>query len=72
MLYSIHLSKDCLTTKAINKISTFRAEALRLEISNFRMAFARNVEILFIALVVRRSFDTFAVIYRSATRTSNG
>ena len=26
-----------------------------------RRAFARNVEILFIALVVSRSFDTFAV-----------
>ena len=28
-----------------------------------RRVFAQNVDILFIALVVRRSFDTFAVIY---------
>ena len=32
-----------------------------------RWAFARNVEILFIALVVRRSFDTFAVVDPLAT-----
>ena len=28
-----------------------------------RRAFAQNVEILFIALVVSRSFDTFAAVY---------
>ena len=61
---SANVSKDQLTSWAINKISMFRAKALRLELAvetnSRRRAFARNVEVLFIAWVVSRSIDTFA------------
>ena len=51
-----NVSKDRLTTQAVNKTSTFRAKALRLELASSadsrRRAFARNIEILFIAQLV--------------------
>ena len=50
----------------MNKISTFGAKALCLElvesINSRQRAFVRIIEILFIAQVVSRSLDTFAAV----------